>query len=129
MEMSIKDELLLVADEWDRAMVTNDAEAIGAFMADDWTIIGPDGSVGDKQRFLAFVKSGDLKHHTMTTEDATVRVYGETAVVTARGVSAGTYQGQPFHEVERSSSVFVKESGRWRCVLTHLSRLAPSEAS
>jgi ketosteroid isomerase-like protein len=128
MEESVRRELLLVADEWDRAMVANDAEAIGSFMADDWTIIGSDGSVGDKARFLAFVRSGDLTHHTMTTEDANVRIYGDTAVITARGVSAGTYQGQPFHEVERSSSVFVKQSGRWRCVLTHLSKIAPSKA-
>lgn len=128
MEVSVRSELLLVADEWDRAMVANDADAIGSFMADDWTIIGPDGSVGGKERFLALVRSGDLTHHTMTTEDADVRIYGDTAVVTARGVSAGSYQGQPFHEVERSSSVFVKQSGRWRCVLTHLSKIAPSEA-
>lgn len=127
MELSARSELLLVVDEWDRAMVANDAEAIGSFMADDWTIVGSDGSVGDKERFLAFVRSGDLTHHTMTTEDANVRIYGETAVVTARGVSAGTYQGQPFHEVERASSVFVKQSGRWLCVLTHLSRISPND--
>ena len=105
-------------------MVENDAEAIGRYMADDWTIIGPDGSVGDKPTFLGLVTSGALTHDVMTSEDVHVRVYGNTAVVTARGVSGGTYQGRRFHEVERSSCVFVQQAGRWRCVLTHLSRLA-----
>jgi ketosteroid isomerase-like protein len=127
MDDRITEELLHVANAWDRAMVANDAEAIGAFMAEDWTIIGPDGSVGDKKAFLGLVKSGHLTHDVMTTEDANVRMYGNTAVVTARGVSGGQYQGQPFRELERSSCVFVKESGKWRCVLTHLSRIAQND--
>ncbi len=127
MDDSAKDELIGVANEWDRAMVENDAEAIGRHMADDWTIIGPDGSVGDKPTFLGLVRSGTLSHDVMESDDLRVRVYGDTAVVTARGVSGGKYQGQPFREVERSSCVFVRQEGRWRCVLTHLSRLPEKE--
>ena len=124
MDGSVSQELIRVANEWDRAMVENDAEAIGRYMAEDWTIIGSDGSVGDKPNFLELVKSGTLSHDVMTSDDLRVRVYGDTAVVTARGLSGGKYQGQPFREVERSSCVFVRQEGQWRCVLTHLSRLA-----
>ena len=123
-----EEELIRVANEWDRAMVENDAEAIGRYMADDWTIVGPDGSVGDKATFLELVKSGALSHDVMESEDLKVRVYGDTAVVTARGVSGGRYQGQAFRDVERSSCVFVRQQGHWRCVLTHLSRIAQVEA-
>jgi ketosteroid isomerase-like protein len=122
-----REELIGVVNEWDRAMVQNDAEAIGRYMADDWTIIGSDGSVGDKPTFLGLVKSGALSHDVMESDDLSVRIYGDTAVVTARGVSGGKYQGQPFREVERSTCVFVKQEGQWRCVLTHLSRLAHQE--
>ena len=52
MSKKTEEELPGVMDEWDRAMVENDVEAIGRYMADDWTIIGPDGSVGDKATFL-----------------------------------------------------------------------------
>lgn len=117
-------ELIDLASEWDRAMVENDAEAIGRYMADDWTIIGPDGRVSDKATFLELVQSGALTHDVMESEDFSVRVYGDSAVVISRGVSGGKYQGQPFREVERSSCVFVRHEGRWQCVLTHLSRLA-----
>ena len=128
MDDSTREELIGVANEWDRAMVENDAEAIGRYMADDWTIIGSDGSVGDKPTFLALVKSGTLSHDVMESDDFRIRIYGDTAVVTARGVSGGKYQGQPFRELERSSCVFVRQEGKWRCVLTHLSRLAQTEA-
>ena len=104
-------------------MVENDADAIGSFMAADWILVGPDGSIGTRERFLELVRSGDLTHSVMTSEEIDVRVYGSAAVVIARGISAGHYRGQPFRELERSSSVFVKEADEWRCVLTHLSRL------
>ena len=121
---SIKDDLIALANAWDRSMVENDADAIGQYMADDWTIIGPDGSMGDKTTFLALVRSGTLSHDVMESDDLEVRVYGDTAVITSRGVSGGQYRGNPFRETERVSCVFVREEGRWRCVLTHLSRLS-----
>lgn len=129
MDGGVREELIRVAQEWDRAMVENDAEAIGRYMAEDWTIIGPDGSVGDKATFLALVKSRALSHDVMESNDIQVRVYGDTAVITAWGVSGGKYQGQAFREVERSSCVFVRQEGQWRCVLTHLSRLAQQQSA
>lgn len=105
-------------------MIGNDPEAISRYMADDWTIIGSDGKVVDRATFLGLVRSGMLSHEVMESEDLNVRVYGETAVVTGRGVSGGTYQGLAFREVERWSCVFVRQAGRWRCVSTHLSRIA-----
>jgi ketosteroid isomerase-like protein len=127
MDRDIRDELITLANEWDRSMVENDADAIGQYMADEWTIVGSDGSVGDKATFLDLVKSGALSHDLMESHDIRVRIYGDTAVVTSRGVSGGKYQGQPFREVERVSCVFVRQEGRWMCVLTHLSRLSPRD--
>lgn len=123
-----EDELIEVAHAWDRAMIENDADAIGRFMADDWTIVGSDGRVGNRARFLALVRSGALTHDVMTSEELQVRVYGDAAVVIARGVSSGRYEGHPFREVERSTSVFVRQGGQWRCVSTHLSKLAQPDA-
>jgi ketosteroid isomerase-like protein len=118
-----RDELVAVTHEWDRAMVENDADAIGRYMADDWVIVGSDGRVGDRATFLELVRSGALSHDVMESHDLDIRLYGDTAVVLARGISGGKYQGRPFREIERVSCVFVRTGGRWRCVLTHLSRL------
>ncbi len=124
MQDSAADELIRLENEWSLAMVQNDADAIGRYMAEDWTIIGPDGSVGDKATFLALIRSGALTHDIMDAEDFQVRIYGDAAVVIARGVSGGTFRGQPFREVERVSDVYIKQAGQWKCVLTHLSRIA-----
>jgi hypothetical protein len=37
MDRSVSDELIALGNEWDRSMVENDADAIGRYMADDWT--------------------------------------------------------------------------------------------
>ena len=116
-----------VAREWDRAMVRNDADAIGQYMADDWTIVGSDGRMSDKAAFLGLVRSGALSHDVMESEDFRIRIYGDAAVVLARGISGGNYRGQLFREVEQSSNVFVRQQGQWRCVLTHLSRLGSND--
>lgn len=118
-----EDELVRVAHAWDQAMIENDPDAIGAFMADDWVLIGSDGRASDKASFLDLVRSGALTHDVMTSEDVTVRLYGDAAVVMSRGVSGGLYRGHAFRELERVSSVFVRQGGHWRCVLTHVSKL------
>lgn len=120
-------ELLLAMGAWDRAMVANDPESIGAHITDDWVIVGSDGRVTDKAGFLELVRSGDLTHDVMETHDPWIRIYDDAAVVVARGVSGGRYRGQPFHFVERVSCMFVWRDGRWSCVLTHLSQ--PEEDS
>jgi ketosteroid isomerase-like protein len=129
MNASAEEELIAVAHEWDQAMVRNDADAIGQYMADDWLIVGSDGRIGDRATFLGLIASGTLSHDIMTSDDLHVRVYGDAAVVTAHGVSGGKYKGQAFREVERSSSVFIRQEGKWRCVLTHLSRIAPANST
>ena len=122
--MSDTNDLIDVANAWDRAMVSNDAAAIGRYMSDDWTIIGSDGGIIDKATFLGLVSSGTLTHDVMESDDFNVRVYGDTAVITSRGVSGGTYQGRPFREAERVTCVFVRQRGQWTCVVTHLSRMS-----
>jgi ketosteroid isomerase-like protein len=117
-------EVIAVAEAWDGAMVTNDAHAIGAFMADEWTIVGPDGGVSDKEEFLEALRSRELSHSVMETHEPVVRIYGDTAVMVSRGLSAGRYRGTAFRFVERVTCVFVKRDGHWRCVHTHLSEIA-----
>jgi ketosteroid isomerase-like protein len=122
-----EDSIRKMIRHWDQAMIANDAEAIGRFMADEWIIVGPDGSVSSKADFLSQVASGALTHDEMTSEDIDLRRYGDTVVVIARGVSSGRYEGQPFRLTERGSNVFVWRGDRWQCVLTHLSTLATDE--
>ena len=109
--------------EFANAIVKNIPEEIRQFVSDDWIIINADGGIIDRQRFLEVIKSGTLTHEMMESDDIRVRVYGDSAVVSAITRSKGKFMGQEFTTHERSTDVFVRRDGRWRCVLTQLTGL------
>ena len=120
--MTAEAELLKLEKEFAEAIVSNDLEGVGRLVADDWIIIGPDGEIVDRPRFFEVIKSGALTHDLMESEDFRVRVYGDSAVVSAVTRSKGKFMGQEFSTQERATDVFVRRDGRWQCVLTHLTR-------
>jgi hypothetical protein len=53
-----------------------------------------------------------------------VRVYGETAVVTERFTTKVVAGGRPVDSLFQHTDVFVKQDGGWRCVARHATRVA-----
>ena len=119
-----EDEVLKLEKEFSQAIVSNDAEAVGRFLAHDWIIIDPDGGIIDRATFLGVMKSGALTHEMMESNDTRVRIYGNTAIVTALTTTKGKFSGQAFTTQERATDVFVQQNGRWECALSHLTRFA-----
>jgi ketosteroid isomerase-like protein len=123
--MTVDSEVLAVSAAWDAALVRNDAEAIAGFIADHWAYIGSTGAT-PKADIIDWIASGKLAHHTMEIVGAVrVTVHGETAVVTARKQSTGSWDGVSYAADEWISEVFVAQAGRWRCILSHK---CPAEA-
>jgi ketosteroid isomerase-like protein len=121
-ESGMDEELLELETQFTAAIVQNDPEAVGRFVTDDWIIINADGGIIDKERFLGVIKSGTLTHEMMESDDTRVRVYGDSAVVSALTRTKGKFMGQEFSTYERSTDFFVKLDRQWRCVLTQLTR-------
>ena len=117
--MNAEGELLQVGKEWDEAMTQNNPEEIGKFMSEDWVIVGSEG-ITRKSEFMESIRSGDLTHNRMDSDETRIKVYDTMAVATSRGTSAGKYKGEPFELYEWSSSVFIYKNGRWICVHTML---------
>ena len=120
----MEEELLTLEKAFGEAIVKNDVEGIGRIVTDDWIIIDPNGEIVDRVRFLDVIKSGALTHDIMESEDLRVRVYGDSAVVTAITSTKGKFIGQEFSTRERATDVFIKRDRRWQCVLTHLTKFA-----
>jgi ketosteroid isomerase-like protein len=119
----MEEEILKLEKEFADSIVKNDPEAIGRFVTDDWIIINADGGIIDRKRFLEVIKSGTLTHEMMESDDVRVRVYGDSAFVSALTRSKGKFMGQEFTTHERSTDFFVRRDGQWRCVLTQLTGL------
>jgi ketosteroid isomerase-like protein len=131
-------ELITLAQDWNAAIVSDDADRIAAFMADDWVIVSWSG-VTTRDDFLSYVRSGVLGHSRMEgVGDYRVRVYGDTggasgatgngafAVLSVRVVSTAQYGGRDIDADEWTSDVFVRRDGRWRCALTHITPVGAS---
>jgi ketosteroid isomerase-like protein len=116
--------MLDVEKAWSHAIATNDVRGMDEHTADDWVIVGTNGAVSTKAGFIAAVTSGDLVHDGLTVDPDTVRVYGDTGIVSGIARSSGTYKGQRFSTHERSTDLFVRQDGRWRCVFTQLTAIA-----
>ena len=117
-----REELLKVERDFAAAVLSNDVDAIGKFLTDDWAIVDADGGVIDKGHFLSVIKSGTLVHEEMELDDMTVRAYGDSAVVTTITSAKGNFAGQKFTTRERATDFFVKRDGRWQCVFSQLTR-------
>jgi undecaprenyl-diphosphatase len=83
-----EEEVLAVADEWAEAMVSNDADRIAWFLADEWVIVHEKG-VSERETLLGLIRSGDLTHSRFAKKgDVRVRIYGETALYPALRMAA-----------------------------------------
>ena len=77
---------------------------------------------------MSLVGSGALTHSAMERiSDARVRVYGDTAVLTARMTNTAHYQGERFDADEWVTDVFVHREGRWLCALSQVTPVAPPD--
>jgi len=120
----MQEDVIKLENEFARSVASNDVDAIDRILADEWIIIDPDGSIIDKARFLGVIKSGALSHESMESTDLRVRLYVNTAVVTGLTTTKGKFMGQDFASCERATDIFVKQTDRWQCVLTQLTRFA-----
>lgn len=118
--MSVEEELLAVGAGWAEAMIANDANLIGSFIADEWAMVSERG-ISTKEHFLSFVESGQLTHTSFEmVGEGRVKIYGDTAVFAGRVVNTAHFGGQQFDADEWTSDVFVKRDGKWLCVHSHI---------
>jgi len=85
-------------------------------LAEDYVAITPLGQVTTKQDTVSARKSGQLRYDAIDVSDMVVRVYGDTAVVTARADIKGHQLGEDFSGPYRYTRVWVRRTGHWQAV-------------
>ncbi len=118
-------ELTRLEREFGAAITASDTARLDRLMADDFQAINPQGRELTKADVLADLTSPDFEIDSLRNEDISVRVFGDTAVATARGVVRGLYKGQDASGQFRYTRVWVRREGRWQAVAAHANMLAP----
>ena len=98
------------------ASLHRDAEFPQRTLAEDYVAITPLGQVTTKQDAVSARKSGQLRYDTIDVSDMVVRLYGDTAVVTARADVKGHQLGEDFSGPYRYTRVWVRRAGHWQTV-------------
>ena len=109
------------ADDWDKAIVRKDRQAIERNMAEDFRQIDGQGNVETKKSFVDDLVSPDLEIDPYAVEDFEVRVYGDMALVSGRTLMKGRYQGKPFASHYRYINIYVRHGQDWKIVSVQIS--------
>ena len=124
---SVEKELIKLEVGWADAFLKADVAFYDRILADDYMDTDEAGKVWTKAQDIEDLKSGDLKCTSSINDEFKVRVYGNAAVVTGRLTMKAQYKGKDISGQYRWTDTWVKRSGRWQCVATHLSKIAEAK--
>jgi ketosteroid isomerase-like protein len=120
-QQNISDEggrVLALEKAWNLALEEKNANALDMLLANTMVSIDIDGSISSRSEFLASIKSPAYQPSQAVTEQSTVQVYGDTAVVVGIFRVKGTEKGKPYVHRERFVDTWIKINGTWQCVVT-----------
>jgi len=106
----------IVADldtQYQLAVKNRDVATMDRILADDFVLVTGRGKVSNKADLLKEARGNTVYEHQEDTEQ-TVRVWGDTAVVTALLWAKGTEDGKPFEYRLWFSDTYVRTPAGWR---------------
>jgi ketosteroid isomerase-like protein len=121
-------QVLAAERAWSAAFLAHDREALSRLIADDFVGIDGRGWVSEKTAELdeaAPPGPGATAPILVGEElsDVRVRVYGDTAVLTALNTARFSSAGTASTILYRRTTVWVRRESRWQCVSFHGSRV------
>jgi ketosteroid isomerase-like protein len=113
--IEIEQELRQMSDEWAKALVRADTPTLNRIMAKDFFFAYPmEGD--DKDQFIGDVVSGDVRVEFLNRENVSVRIWGNTAVITAKDSVKWFYKGRDFSGHYKVIHVYSQRDGQWQLV-------------
>jgi len=119
-----RDAVLAAQAERIRAMVDADLDALGDLLSDDLVYHHTTGRVDTKAALIASLGPGGIDYQRIEPQDPTVRLYGNTAVVTGHAALKVIAAGQ-MHDLSILFTEVYVLSDRWRLVSWQSTRLPP----
>jgi hypothetical protein len=115
--------LIALENAWNQAQIHHDAGALANLVGDRFIYTDTDGSVMNKAQFLADAKDLTYKATSATNDNVKIDLYENTAVVSGRYHTRGTYKDKPFDHYGRFTDTWIYINGQWQCVASHTTLL------
>jgi ketosteroid isomerase-like protein len=113
--------------EYQAAVKVNDAGTMARILADDFVLVTGSGKTYTKSDMLEEARRGDI-YQQNDEEVQTVRVWGDTAVVTAKLWEKFTSNGKSFDHKFWFSDTYVRTPAGWKYVFGQSSLPLPNSA-
>jgi ketosteroid isomerase-like protein len=115
--------------EYQEAVKRNDAAAMGRILADDFILVLGNGKTYTREDLLESAREQRIMYEQQDEDPGTqvVRVWNDTAVVTARLWVKGVRDGVAFDRRLWFSDTYVKTPAGWRYVFGQASLSLPPE--
>lgn len=116
-------ELTEIVQRLATAWKSGDCDAWSGFVAPEWSVTHVNGAVITKAEAVRMCKAPEAAIETLTSDNMSVRRYGDAAVVTGRTIA--TTAGANRQTVSlRFTDVFVRRDGRWQAVASQATQIA-----
>jgi ketosteroid isomerase-like protein len=102
--------------QYQAAVKNNDAVTMERFLDDDFILVTGSGKTYSKADLLEEARSKRYVYEHQEDTDQTVRIWGDTAVITAKLWAQGTKAGTPFDYHVWFSDTYVRRSAGWKYV-------------
>jgi ketosteroid isomerase-like protein len=113
---SVQDQIKKMEKDRAAAVVKADVATLEGLTSDDYILINANGQVSNKAETMSNIKTGKIKLTSNEVSDMTVRVYGDTAVVTGKSTAKGSINGIELKGPVMFTRVYVKKNGKWQSV-------------
>jgi ketosteroid isomerase-like protein len=111
--------------EYQAAVKKNDAATMDRILADDFVLVPGKGRTQTKADLLKEADAKNMIYDHQEDFNRTVRIWGDTAVVTALLWAKGSNNGKPFAYRLWFSDTYVRTSKGWRYVFAQASLPLP----
>ena len=102
--------------QYQAAVARNDAATMDRLLADDFILVTGKGRIFTKTDLLNEARGGRTIYERQEDSEQKVRVWGDTAVITALLRAKGTEGGKPFEYKLWFSDTYVRTPSGWRYV-------------
>lgn len=106
----------LAAEAFKQALVDRDQQALEELTARELSYGHSGGKVEDKKAFIEAVVNGPFQFLTITAEDQSIAVTGNTAIVRHVFVSEARNDNKPVQVKIGNMMVWQKKEGQWRLI-------------
>lgn len=121
--------VLALENAWNHAIEAQDANALDMLMAPTMVALGSDGSLLNKDQYLASIKDPEFKPTQAVTEQGNVQMYGDTAIAVTVFRMKEIEKGKTIVHRERTVDTWVKMNGAWKCVAAVAVTIPPKTGS